>query len=109
MNSPNRARRTRTPPPVDLLAPVREKFARLNEVRAQLESMKNLYREQDDLLEDLQQYFIKKTDAGWEIKDQFILGDKVYRLVPSFFSSSKNKVVAKAWKSSASATLTIEG
>ena len=109
MNSPNRARRNRTPPPVDLLAPVRAKFSRLNEVRTKLEAMKDLYREHDELLENLQQYFIKKTDTGWELKDQFVLGDKTYRLVPTFFSSSKNRVVAKAWKSSASSTFTIEG
>jgi len=107
----NRARRTRerTPEPVDLLAPVRAKFARLSEVRAQLEQMKGLYREHDELLEDLQQYFIERTESGWVIKDQFILGTKAYRLVPSFFSSSKNRVVAKSWKSSASSAFTIEG
>lgn len=97
------------PAPVDLLDPIRVKFSRLAEIRATLASLKALYEEHDRLQEELLPSFITRTATGFEIKNQITVGNNTYRLHPAFFDVSKNKFVAKTWKSAASPTMIIEG
>ena len=96
-------------PAVDPLQAIRDKFARLVELQQQIETVKELYKEKDALIEELSPCFIRRTDTGWDIKSQITLGSKVYRLHPSFFDASKNKVVAKTFKAAFSPTMVIEG
>ena len=107
----NRSRRPVAVPValVDPLQAIRDKFARLTTLQAQIEAAKHLYTERDELLEELAPSFVIRTDNGWVVKSQITIGDKIYRLHPSFFNAQKNKVVAKTWKSAAFPTLTIEG
>jgi hypothetical protein len=108
-----RPRRAVTPAPavtqIDPLQAIRNKFSRLTELQTQIEAAKHLYAERDALVEELIPCFIGRTDNGWSVKAQITLGDKTYRLHPSFFNAEKNKIVAKTWKSAAFPTLTIEG
>ena len=115
-----RARRLRntvsiptTPPPapVDPLDAVRAKFARLSEIQTAIAGMKTLYEEHDRLLEELAPcFFAPKADgSGWDVKNQITIGNRVYRMHPTFFNAEKNKVVAKKWKSAAFPTMFIEG
>lgn len=119
MATASRARRIRnrvdmssvTPPPtpVDPLDAVKAKFTRLSELQTSIAAAKLLYSEYDQLLEELVPCFVTKTETGFVIKSQITIGDKVYRLHPSFFDVTKNKVVAKKWKSAAFPTMMIEG
>ena len=97
------------PAPVDPLDAIRARFSRLSELQTAIAATKALYEEYDRLLEELVPSFVTKTDTGWVIKAQITIGDKTYRLHPSFFDVAKNKVVAKKWKSAAFPTMMIEG
>jgi hypothetical protein len=77
-------------------------------MRARIEQAKLLYKAYDELLEELLPCFITKTDAGFTIKTQITVGNKVYRLHPEFFDVAKNKVVAKRFKAAFHPTMTIE-
>ena len=107
----NRLRRTVHVPtaPADPLDPIKAKFARLAELRTHIEQAKELYKAYDVLLEELLPCFISKTDTGFTIKNQIVIGDKTYRLHPSFFDVAKNKVVAKQFKAAFHPTMVIEG
>jgi hypothetical protein len=100
-----------TPPaaPVDPLQAIKEKFNRLTEMRVRIEQAKQLYKAYDELLEELLPCFVTKTDTGFTIKSQVTIGDKTYRLHPSFFDVAKNKVVAKQFKAAFHPTMLIEG
>jgi hypothetical protein len=93
----------------DPLQAIRDKFSRLSELQTQIAAAKRLYEEYDALVEELVPCFISKTDNGWDVKAQITVGNKVYRLHPSFFNPQKNRVVSKTWKSAAFPTLAIEG
>jgi hypothetical protein len=107
----NRLRRTvnMAAAPTDPLEPIRAKFSRLTELRRQIEEAKQLHKEYDALLEELVPSFVTRTATGWDVKSQITIGDRVYRLHPSFFNTARNKVIAKTWKSSAFPTMVIEG
>jgi hypothetical protein len=96
------------PAPVDPLQEIKEKFTRLTEMRASIEQAKGLYKAYDLLLEELLPCFITKTDTGFVVKNQIIVGDKTYRLHPTFFDVAKNKVVAKQFKTAFYPTMVIE-
>jgi hypothetical protein len=97
------------PAQVDPLDAIKAKFNRLSELATQIASAKTLYEEYDNLLEELVPCFITKTDTGFNVKSQITIGEKVYRLHPTFFNVQKNRVVAKNWKSAAFPTVFIEG
>jgi len=97
------------PAPVDPLEAIRAKFTRLSELQTQIAATKALYEEHDRLLEELVPSFVTKTDTGYTIVNQITIGSRVYRLHPAFFDVTKNRVVAKKWKSAAFPTMTIEG
>lgn len=95
--------------PVDPLQVIKDKFTRLTEMRIHIEQAKQLYKAYDELLEELLPCFVTKTDTGFTIKNQIVIGDKTYRLHPSFFDVAKNKVVAKQFKAAFHPTMVIEG
>ena len=105
-----RTARTLTPPstPVDPLQIIKDKFTRLTEMRTHIAAAKELYKAHDALIEELLPCFITITDTEFIVKRQVIIGDKTYRLHPSFFDVSKNKAVAKQFKAAFHPTLTIE-
>ena len=96
-------------PQVDPLQAIRDKFSRLTDLQVRLEAAKDLYKERDALLEELAPCFIRRTDTGWDVKSQITLGNKTYRLHPSFFDAQKNKLVAKTFKAAFHSTMVIEG
>ena len=106
-----RTARTITQPPatpVDPLQVIRDKFARLTEMRTHIAAAKELYKAHDALVEELLPCFITITDNEFIIKRQVVIGDRTYRLHPSFFDVSKNKAVAKQFKAAFHPTMTIE-
>lgn len=105
-----RSARTMTPPavPVDPLQVIRDKFTRLTEMRTHLAAAKELYKAHDALVEELLPCFITITDTEFIIKRQIVIGNRTYRLHPSFFDISKNKAVAKQFKAAFHPTMTIE-
>jgi hypothetical protein len=105
-----RAARTLTPPAplVDPLQVIKDKFTRLTSMRSHIAAAKELYKAQDALIEELLPCFITITDTEFIVKRQIVIGDKTYRLHPSFFDISKNKAVAKQFKAAFHPTMTIE-
>lgn len=106
-----RAARTITPPPalpVDPLQIIKDKFTRLTEMRTHIAAAKELYKAHDALIEELLPCFITITDTEFIVKRQIMVGDKTYRLHPSFFDIAKNKAVAKQFKAAFHPTMTIE-
>jgi hypothetical protein len=95
-------------PVTDQLAIIRQKFTRLQEVRAQLDQARNLYREHDAVMEELLPMFIQQTPTGWIINREITIGTQTYRFNPYFYDTRRNKVVAKVWKSTAFETGSIE-
>ena len=91
------------------LEAVQAKFARLAVVRRLLDENRELYREQDTLMEDLMTLFIERTPTGWTVHNEITVGTQTYRYNPYFHDVRRNRVVAKVWKSAAFETGSIEG
>lgn len=111
MTTRRRTTRATVPPaaPIDPLQIIREKFARLTELKIRMEQAKELYKAHDELAEELLPCFVTVTDTEFIIRKQITIGNKVYRLHPSFFNVAKNKVVAKQFKAAFFPTVIIEG
>jgi len=98
-----------TPVPTNPLEAVQARFARLAQVRAQIEQAKALYHEHDAIVAELLPLFVEKTSEAFTFKRKVTIGNKTYTLVPYFYNAEKDKIVVKQWKSSAFPTITIEG
>ena len=83
------------------LTQIKDRFAALKNVRAQLASMKQLYAKHNELMEELMPLFIETTADEFIIKREIKIGSKKYRFTPFFYDEKKSHVVAKVWKSTA--------
>ena len=97
-----------TVPTTSPLAPIHEKFKRIQEIRKQLSSLKDLYVEHDRLTKEILPLFIQTTPEKFEVLRELKLGNKTYRLTPYFFNAQKSELQAKVWKSTAHETFTVE-
>jgi len=104
-NSRNRAPTS----PTDPLAAIRAKFARLRQIRTELEVLKQKYREHDTLVAELLPLFVSRENGRWIINEQFSLGTEVHTLVPYFFDQRKGVITVKQWKSTAFPAFTVDG
>jgi len=90
------------------LAAVRGKFARLRQLRAELEAIRTKYAEHDALVRELLPLFITTDADGFRVNKRVTIGSEVHTLVPYFFDERKGILVVKQWKSTACPTFTIE-
>ena len=86
---------------------INAKFAKLKELRDKLISMKSIYAEHDNLVKELLPLFITQDKEMFLISREIVIGKNKYRYNPSFYSE-KDGLRAKAWKSAAMETGTIE-
>ena len=93
--------------PQDPLASIKAKFKRVKELRAEIQGVKKLYIEHDQLMTELLPLFIKVEPDRFTIARQVSLGTESYRLVPYFFDE-KRGLVAKVWKSTPFESAVIE-
>ena len=97
------------PTAVELEQAIKNKFLRLAKIQTQLANVKSLYVEQDSLVEELMPMFIQRQpDGSFVIHPTVTIGQRAFRLNPTFYNSEKNKLVAKTWKSGATPTVHIE-
>ena len=87
---------------------IKAKFKKLKELRTQLANMKPIYQQHDALMAELMPLFITIEDDKFTIKREYVLGDKKYKLSPQFYDDKKGILVAKAWKSSAFPSISID-
>lgn len=83
------------------LTQVKDKFAALKKVRAELIKVKQLYVRHNELMEELMPLFIETTADEFIIKREIKIGVKKYRFTPFFYDEKKGHVVPKVWKSTA--------
>ena len=102
------SRNRRTPAPTDHMAIVTAKFTRLAQLRRQIEANKGIYEEHDRLMVELLPLFIERNSDNTEfrVKRAIQIGTRVYRFTPAFLKG--DELVAKSWKSVASASGKIE-
>jgi hypothetical protein len=97
--------------PVSLVAAVKgvqKKFEELKQVRAQLTSVRNLYRRHDELVKELLPLFIEGGAKEFTIKREIQIGSETYRFTPNFWDSKKSEIMARDWRSCAFPTGVIE-
>lgn len=102
------ARPDATPTAQDQLTIIKNKFAQLTALKAQIASVKDLYRQHDALMVELLPLFITKTDTQFVIQREIVLGNERHRLVPHFYDERKGTLVAKQWKNTAIETASME-
>jgi len=107
-NTRGRREAVRPVPITEQLEAVRQKFVRLREIRAQLDTARNLYREHDALMEELMPMFISESPTQFVINREVTIGTQTYRFNPYFYDTRRNRSVAKVWKSCAFETGSIE-
>lgn len=90
------------------LSNIKDKFARLTELRKEIQAAKNLYAEHDALVNELLPLFIEQDDDQFIIQREIKIGTKKYRFNPFFYDEKKAKLVSKVWKSTAFESGTIE-
>ena len=90
------------------LTQVKDQFAALKKVRAQLASMKQLYVKHNELMTELMPLFIETTADEFIIKREIKIGSKKYRFTPFFYDEKKGTIVPKVWKSTAFESGSIE-
>jgi hypothetical protein len=83
------------------LLALQTKFKRLREVQHLIEQAKELYREQDALIEELLPLFIDIDQDRITIKREIQIGSQKYRYRPSLIADASTKLRAKTWKASA--------
>lgn len=88
------------------------KFDRLAEVNRELNRMRTLLKEREDLTRELMGLFINQTPTGFDVKQEISLatsqGVKIHRLTPNFYDQAKHQFRPTSWKSTAQETATIE-
>jgi hypothetical protein len=107
-NSRGRVTPVRPVPVTDQLEAIRRKFARLRELDAEINRLRNVYRERDALMEELLPTFIQETGAQFVINREVTIGTQTYRFNPYFFDQRRGRSVPKVWKSCAFETGSIE-
>lgn len=85
-----------------------QKLERIQEIKKQLNSMKTLHQEHDQLLKEVLPLFIETTPDSFSIRRRVTLGGKTFRLTPNFFDEKKAEHQSKVWKSTAFETFFIE-
>lgn len=90
------------------VAELKQKLARIQEIRKELAKVKALYQEHDVLLTQVLPMFIDVQDDKFIIARSISLGGKKYDLVPYFYDPEKGTLVGKQWKSTAMNTVTID-
>lgn len=90
------------------LSLIQTRFARLKEVRAELNKLKSLYVEHDAIVEELLPLFIQVHPDKFVVSREINLNNKTYRLEPYFYDVQKSKLVSKVWKSTAFSVGSIE-
>jgi len=93
---------------VNPFATLSAKLKRIKELRAELNKVKVLYQEHDQLMSEVLPAFIEVQADKFVIAREIKLGSKTYRLSPHFFDEKKGLVVPKVWKSTAFESATIE-
>ena len=90
------------------LTQIKDRFAALKKVRAQLASVKQLYIKHNELMEELMPLFIETTADEFIIKREIKIGTRKYRFTPFFYDEKKGTIVPKVWKSTAFESGSIE-
>lgn len=90
------------------LTQVKDRFAALKKVRAEIVDMKKLYVKHNALMEELLPLFIETTPDTFIIKREIKIGSQKYRFTPFFYDEKKGHVVPKVWKSTAFESGSIE-
>jgi len=85
--------------PVNPVAELEKKLARIKELREQINKMHAVYTEHDSLVEDVLPLFITKTPEGFLVRTSVQLGGTTVQFSPAFYDEKKAKLVAKSWKS----------
>jgi len=105
----NRRHRQQQPTAVQLEQAIRAKFDRLAQLQTQIANAKTLYAEHDALVEELMPMFItRNSDGSFSVAVNKVIGNRTFRLNPTFFNAEKNKLMAKTWRSTATPTISIE-
>lgn len=107
-STPTQASSGAQAPVQSYLAAIRAKFTRLNQLRSQLNGVKALYTEHDQLVEELLPLFIEIRDNEFLVHREITLGNKKYRFNPFFYDETKGKLRANQWKSVAFKSGTVE-
>jgi len=94
--------------PVDQLTVMQNKFAALKGLRDQINAMKDLYRQHDELMSELLPLFIRVEPDKFTVQREITLGTQKYRFCPFFYDTKKGKLLSKIWKSTAHESGTIE-
>lgn len=94
--------------PVDQMTQIQTKFARLAELRRQIEANKAIYEEHDRLMLELLPLFVERNSDNTEfrVKREIQIGTRRYRYTPAFLKG--DELVAMSWKSVASSSGRIE-
>jgi len=87
---------------------IQKKFEELKKVRAQLASVRDLYRKHDELVKELLPLFIEGDSYLFTIKREIQIGSETYRFTPNFWDSKKSEIMARDWRSCAFPTGVIE-
>lgn len=98
----------RTPTVADAMQAIGTKFARLTELKQEINRLKTLYQEHDALVSELIPLFVQKTDSQFVIARSVTVGNRTYRLTPFFYDEAKGTILSKRWKSAAHETFSIE-
>ena len=90
------------------LADIKAKFARLKEIRTQLEVVTSTLRaESDRITEEMLPLFFEVQADRIIIHREIGVGTEKIRFTPYFYDEKKGKVLSKAWKSTCFPTGTI--
>lgn len=90
-----------TPSVSTSLTSINDKFKKLKELREQIQSLKTLYAQHDNLMAELLPLFISVEDDRFVIAREIKIGTKKHRFTPFFYDEKKAQLTAKVWKSTA--------
>jgi len=86
---------------------IKNAVIRILEIQAQLEAVKDLYKEQDALTNLLASVLIRKTSSGFMIKNILKYRNKTIRFLPTFYDDKKDIIKTTTWKSSAQRSFSV--
>lgn len=80
---------------------IEAKFSRLKELRLEINKVKALYTEHDQIMEELLPLFTEVTPDTFIIRREVTIGTIKHRFIPFFYDEKKGRLNAKVWKSTA--------
>jgi hypothetical protein len=92
----------------DYVRIIQDKFNSLKEIKRKIVTLKGLYAQYTNIVEELLPLFIEVNVERITIKREITIGDRKYKYTPSLYNSNENKITSKSWKSTAFETGNIE-